>query len=654
MPTDTLPFPVARKPLALGEVLVGQRKVFVVECGEQQSGLCVGAKTHRFAGQLRNEDSRSTANSSSSTAGATRAPSIARCKHWIALSHQPLEFGNCQQATVNRQLSTSESYTAAPSHPAVFPPSRPFMSSSDRPPPTLSVRFYQAVAVGLLLVVALLAFALDRSLDEGKLATTPAPIAAPVVATDGGERGGVAPIAAVSILDLTDLARKLDRVHKERGDSEWFVYRSPTGGVALHSLSYRQLLPLHFHRVANEAIIPVFGEVEVTSHRFEKVPARFDSTPPLGVATSFAPYSGHSLTNLSDSHIALALSFLTVPDDEKSWGNTYAEPGDDRLLLGEAPSQFDPRSDLAALAASRDPFHFHWLPILEGKLASLTVAGKAELEPAVGPTLALVVAGRGTVNEPGGGPIAEGRLLFIPPGMRLHLEAHPDAPLALLVFSPDRDDVSSFVKTGKSLYSHDKEELIIRDYFHDRREGVFLDVGAADYKLASNTYYLEERLGWSGVAVDALNEYAPGYLLHRKRTRFANYLITDKPDGKQRFFRAGNFPEVSSTSKELAQNEAGDGGITELEVESITLNELLGKMGVKKLDFMSLDIEEHEPAALAGFDIERLKPELVCIEAHRPLRDTLYAWFHRHNYQRVDKYLAYDSTNWYFAPRGER
>ncbi len=47
----------------------------------------------------------------------------------------------------------------------------------------------------------------------------------------------------------------------------------------------------------------------------------------------------------------------------------------------------------------------------------------------------------------------------------------------------------------KSLYSHGKEELIIRDFFQDRRGGVFLDVGFAFPKKNSTTYYLEKHLG---------------------------------------------------------------------------------------------------------------------------------------------------------------
>ena len=57
---------------------------------------------------------------------------------------------------------------------------------------------------------------------------------------------------------------------------------------------------------------------------------------------------------------------------------------------------------------------------------------------------------------------------------------------------------------GSRRYSRNVEEWLIRDHFKDRRNGVFVDVGANHYKDESNTYFLETELGWSGIAIDAL------------------------------------------------------------------------------------------------------------------------------------------------------
>lgn len=52
------------------------------------------------------------------------------------------------------------------------------------------------------------------------------------------------------------------------------------------------------------------------------------------------------------------------------------------------------------------------------------------------------------------------------------------------------------------MYSQNDEEKVILEYFGDKKDGKFLDLGAYDGKTFSNTLALAER-GWSGVCVEA-------------------------------------------------------------------------------------------------------------------------------------------------------
>jgi hypothetical protein len=81
-----------------------------------------------------------------------------------------------------------------------------------------------------------------------------------------------------------------------------------------------------------------------------------------------------------------------------------------------------------------------------------------------------------------------------------------------------------------------------------------------------------------------------------------------------------------------------------------TLDDLLTQHGVTEIDFVSIDIELHEPQALAGFSIARFRPALVCIEAHPEVRQQILDYFARHDYVVVGEYLHVDETNLYFMP----
>ena len=63
-----------------------------------------------------------------------------------------------------------------------------------------------------------------------------------------------------------------------------------------------------------------------------------------------------------------------------------------------------------------------------------------------------------------------------------------------------------------------------------------------------------------------------------------------------------------------------------------------------------MDIEGAELAALNGFDIEKYKPRLVCVEIQKELADKLLDYFTRHGYRRIEEYRPFDQFNWYFTP----
>jgi len=202
---------------------------------------------------------------------------------------------------------------------------------------------------------------------------------------------------------------------------------------------------------------------------------------------------------------------------------------------------------------------------------------------------------------------------------------------------------------GPNRYSRNVEEWIIRDYFADRRDGVFLDVGANHYRDESNTYYLETQLGWSGVAIDALEEFAADYRTHRPRTHFFALFVSDVADSTAKIYVPEENKLVASTNLEFTKREAGAPGAVK-DVPTTTLNAILDKVGLTRIDFLSMDIELSEPPALAGFDIERFRPDLVCIEAHTEVRQQILDYFAQHRYTVVGKYIRADPKNLYFKP----
>jgi len=210
-------------------------------------------------------------------------------------------------------------------------------------------------------------------------------------------------------------------------------------------------------------------------------------------------------------------------------------------------------------------------------------------------------------------------------------------------------EAESFAKKyGPNRNSEHEEEWLIRDFFGDRRGGFFVDVGANDYKLFSNTYYLDAVLGWSGIAVEPQRSFEGGYTANRPRTKFRPFFVSDESNKEAKMYVLAKNSLVTSADKDFTARYGKDA--KEVTAATITLNDLLESEHVASLDFMTMDIELWEPKALAGFDIERFKPQLVCVEAHPEVRQQILEYFARHHYVVVGKYLRADTQNLYFTP----
>lgn len=203
---------------------------------------------------------------------------------------------------------------------------------------------------------------------------------------------------------------------------------------------------------------------------------------------------------------------------------------------------------------------------------------------------------------------------------------------------------------GANLHSQWGEELLVRDFFDDQRGGFFVDIGAGDWSNMNMTLTLEQKLGWRGVAVDANAAFAPGYAQNRPNTRFFVFFVGDKTEASHPFFVSERWA-LSSGDKKYADHY---GPSKEVKVPSITLDDLLAREKVTKIDFLSMDIEEGEPAALAGFDIGKYAPELVCIEIHEHVGDKIAAYMSAHGYVVVERYVPLDNINRYYAPRSSK
>jgi FkbM family methyltransferase len=145
------------------------------------------------------------------------------------------------------------------------------------------------------------------------------------------------------------------------------------------------------------------------------------------------------------------------------------------------------------------------------------------------------------------------------------------------------------------------------------RKGVFVDVGARDGTIISNTLYLERALGWSGIAV----EPHPDLFKTLDRTRscrcfnvaasdhggegldFVKYL--EEPMGNSGFLSTFRDPERLKWAKHEI-----------IKVPCVPLATLIKDIPV--IHYLDIDVEGHELEVLKGIDFGAVEIRILGIE----------------------------------------
>lgn len=155
------------------------------------------------------------------------------------------------------------------------------------------------------------------------------------------------------------------------------------------------------------------------------------------------------------------------------------------------------------------------------------------------------------------------------------------------------------------------EQALVQSFFQ-RRQGFYVDVGANDPVLDSQSQHLEG-LGWTGVLVEPDPDCCA--LLRQSRKGVVVEMACSSPENAGKYLqlnRAG--PHSTLEDQPIAIGAVVRATVS---VRCETLDTILrDAQAPVGFDLLSIDIEGHELVALSGFDFAYWKPRLVLIEDH--------------------------------------
>jgi len=175
----------------------------------------------------------------------------------------------------------------------------------------------------------------------------------------------------------------------------------------------------------------------------------------------------------------------------------------------------------------------------------------------------------------------------------------------------------------KKIYSQSGQDAFVIEFFNNKRNGVFIDIGANNGIGFSNTYYLEKELEWTGICFEPIPQsfkklkenrscicinagVVDDNSLYKEFTYIENtaYMLSGITDD----YHPKHIERIQNTAKKL------DRKIVEIKLPCIKLDKVLEKFKLYNIDYLSIDTEGNEAKIVESIDFKKYSIKLMTIE----------------------------------------
>jgi FkbM family methyltransferase len=213
----------------------------------------------------------------------------------------------------------------------------------------------------------------------------------------------------------------------------------------------------------------------------------------------------------------------------------------------------------------------------------------------------------------------------------------------------------SYNKILSCINNKNQKSVLLQDIYvllksKFKKNGYFVEFGACDGILDSNTFYLEKVFKWKGIVCD------PCIIWHKElqsnRKCNIDYSCVYKVSNKEINFRQAATPGLSSIDKfsSMDEHSLSRKKVAKIyKVKTISLNDLLKKYKApKKIDYISIDTEGSEYEILKNFNFNKYHVKIITCEHNftsnkQKVFKLLTSKGYKREYQNLSKF-----DDWYF------
>ncbi len=175
-------------------------------------------------------------------------------------------------------------------------------------------------------------------------------------------------------------------------------------------------------------------------------------------------------------------------------------------------------------------------------------------------------------------------------------------------------------------YSQIQQDRILQEKFFFRQEnGFFVDVGAEEGVIGSNTYFYEQK-GWKGICIEphpesfaklkaARNCLCLPYAIRSEKGKAKFTNITGPSQALSGVTSGYDSRHLERIDRDLAEK---GGNKEEIEVETEALKNIFVKNNVKEVHYLSIDVEGGELEVLKSIDFDDVMIHVIDVENNYP------------------------------------
>jgi len=168
------------------------------------------------------------------------------------------------------------------------------------------------------------------------------------------------------------------------------------------------------------------------------------------------------------------------------------------------------------------------------------------------------------------------------------------------------------LRSKKESYSFGTVDLLINYFFKNKLNGFYVDVGCQNPISNNNTYLLHKNKNWKGINIDLDPENIKLFNISRPNDININEALSSSVKEMDLYFYHKK-SAINTISKEIADRQ--NAKVKEIKkISTTTLDLILEKNNVQKINYLSIDVEGHEFEVLSGFSIQKYNPDIVSIE----------------------------------------